>query len=142
MPTYVYECQHHGEFEVEHSMKEKLEFCPKCEEEGQSNQPIKKAGSSCLFYVPQSYLRFKKKINTSPSVKLPTSSLPVCLAKAGKSRAAPESVALIFNTSPDCIVAKAFLVRKIGSGQFIPTASTSASKAILATSVIYLPPNP
>jgi putative FmdB family regulatory protein len=34
MPTYLYECPIHGEFEHQHSIKEELEFCPKCEEEG------------------------------------------------------------------------------------------------------------
>jgi putative FmdB family regulatory protein len=31
MPTYLYECPICGEFEHEHSIKENLEFCPKCE---------------------------------------------------------------------------------------------------------------
>jgi len=34
MPTYLYLCEKHGEFEVEHSIKTKLEVCPKCQEEG------------------------------------------------------------------------------------------------------------
>jgi len=34
MPTYLYKCEKHGEFEFEHSIKDKLETCPKCEEEG------------------------------------------------------------------------------------------------------------
>lgn len=34
MPTYTYKCEIHGEFEVEHSIKEKMENCSKCEEEG------------------------------------------------------------------------------------------------------------
>lgn len=33
MPTYLYECPVHGEFEHQHSIKEELEFCPKCQEE-------------------------------------------------------------------------------------------------------------
>ena len=33
MPTYLYECPVHGEFEHQHSVKEELEFCPKCQEE-------------------------------------------------------------------------------------------------------------
>lgn len=33
MPTYLYLCPTHGEFEEEHSIKIKLEFCPKCKEE-------------------------------------------------------------------------------------------------------------
>jgi putative FmdB family regulatory protein len=35
MPTYLYLCPDvHGEFECEHSIKESLEECPKCKEEG------------------------------------------------------------------------------------------------------------
>jgi putative FmdB family regulatory protein len=34
MPTYTYKCEHHGEFDIEHSITEKLEDCPKCQEEG------------------------------------------------------------------------------------------------------------
>lgn len=34
MPTYTYECESHGEFDVEHSIKESLTHCPKCKEEG------------------------------------------------------------------------------------------------------------
>ena len=32
--TYLYYCEIHGEFEVSHSIKEKLTECPKCVEEG------------------------------------------------------------------------------------------------------------
>lgn len=34
MPTYLYKCEKHGEFEIEHSIKDKLETCLICEEEG------------------------------------------------------------------------------------------------------------
>lgn len=34
MPTYTYKCEVHNEFDVEHSIKEKLEDCPKCKDEG------------------------------------------------------------------------------------------------------------
>lgn len=34
MPTYTYSCEIHGEFDQEHSIKNKLEDCPKCKEEG------------------------------------------------------------------------------------------------------------
>jgi putative FmdB family regulatory protein len=34
MPTYTYRCEIHGEFDQEHSIKEQLEDCPKCQEEG------------------------------------------------------------------------------------------------------------
>ena len=30
---YLYECPTHGEFEAEHSIRDKLEVCPKCIEE-------------------------------------------------------------------------------------------------------------
>ncbi len=33
MPNYLYKCEEHGEFEVFHSIKDRLEYCPKCEEE-------------------------------------------------------------------------------------------------------------
>lgn len=33
MPTYLYACEHHKEFEFEHSINSKLEFCPLCKEE-------------------------------------------------------------------------------------------------------------
>lgn len=34
MPTYLYRCELHGEFEENHSIKDLLEVCPKCKEEG------------------------------------------------------------------------------------------------------------
>ena len=37
MPTYLYECPVHGEFEHQHSIKEELEYCPKCEEEAEGD---------------------------------------------------------------------------------------------------------
>lgn len=41
MPTYLYLCKKvHGEFEYEHSIKEKLEECPKCKEEGLEPQKV------------------------------------------------------------------------------------------------------
>jgi|SRR5271170_674349 len=33
MPTYLYECETHGEFEEFHSINTKLEECPRCKEE-------------------------------------------------------------------------------------------------------------
>lgn len=33
MPTYLYECPIHGEFEHQHSISEELENCPICEKE-------------------------------------------------------------------------------------------------------------
>jgi predicted nucleic acid-binding Zn ribbon protein len=45
MPTYVYRCEskhktNHGEFEIEHSIKDKLDFCPKCLEMGLKEEPV------------------------------------------------------------------------------------------------------
>lgn len=37
MPTYLYKCEEHGEFEIEHSINEKLEDCPKCK--GEKKEP-------------------------------------------------------------------------------------------------------
>lgn len=34
MPTYLYECEVHGEFEEIHSITQELEECPQCKEEG------------------------------------------------------------------------------------------------------------
>ena len=33
MPTYLYECPKHGEFEYEHPINEELKFCPTCQNE-------------------------------------------------------------------------------------------------------------
>lgn len=41
MPTYLYECPTHGEFEEEHSIKITLEECPKCQSEGVEVQKLK-----------------------------------------------------------------------------------------------------
>ena len=41
MPTYLYECSKHGEFEEVHSIKITLEDCPKCQEEGLVPQKLK-----------------------------------------------------------------------------------------------------
>lgn len=41
MPTYLYECPTHGEFEEYHSMSNMLEFCPKCQEENKEPQKLK-----------------------------------------------------------------------------------------------------
>lgn len=42
MPTYLYECKTHGEFEEYHSMSVTLEDCPKCQAEGTEVQKLKK----------------------------------------------------------------------------------------------------
>lgn len=38
MPTYLYECSEHGEFEEIHSIVTKLEFCPQCESDGRKTE--------------------------------------------------------------------------------------------------------
>lgn len=35
MPTYIYECPNHGEFEEFHSIMIKLEHCPQCAAKGE-----------------------------------------------------------------------------------------------------------
>lgn len=43
MPTYLYECPDHGEFEEYHSMSHLIEDCPKCQEEGKEKvQKVKR----------------------------------------------------------------------------------------------------
>lgn len=52
MPTYTYQCPIHQQFEVEHSIKDQLLECPKCQEEGLTVQPIVRlisAGSSFIL---------------------------------------------------------------------------------------------
>lgn len=36
MPTYLYECPIHGEFEHQHSISEQLDECPTCIQENKS----------------------------------------------------------------------------------------------------------
>lgn len=51
MPTYLYECQNpkHGEFEIEHSIKEKLEFCPSCKKKYKVKRLIASGGKFILL---------------------------------------------------------------------------------------------
>lgn len=43
MPTYLYECPDHGEFEEYHSMSHLIEDCPKCQAEGKETvQKVKR----------------------------------------------------------------------------------------------------
>jgi len=42
MPTYVYECSLHGEFEEFHSISEELKECPQCKDKGITSDPPKK----------------------------------------------------------------------------------------------------
>jgi hypothetical protein len=40
MPTYLYECPIHEEFEYQHSISEELEYCPKCEDEAEGDLTV------------------------------------------------------------------------------------------------------
>src|SRR5688572_6481988 len=71
------------------------------------------------------YLCFMKKVNSPPSSACDSSWCPVCLQKVWKSFTEPGSVATIFSTSPALSPVSAFLVRRIGSGQFNPRVSSS-----------------
>src|SRR3989442_15958678 len=71
-----------------------------------------------------------KKVNSLFASAWDSSSCPVCLEKVWKSLTAPGSVASTLRTCPDCMPVSAFLVRRIGSGQFRPRASSSRSKSI------------
>lgn len=53
MPTYLYFCPHHDEFEVEHSIKDILEECPKCKEENivPPNKVIRLINSGASFIL-------------------------------------------------------------------------------------------
>jgi putative FmdB family regulatory protein len=45
MPTYLYKCPKHGEFEWQHSINDKLEICPFCQDECSSDLIL---GERCL----------------------------------------------------------------------------------------------
>lgn len=51
MPTYTYYCEVHGEFDTDHSIKIKLEECPKCQEEGLKPQKVVRLISSGGTFV-------------------------------------------------------------------------------------------
>lgn len=53
MPTYNYFCEVHKEFEVSHSIKDELEECPKCKEEGLPPQKIKRLISAGTGFILQ-----------------------------------------------------------------------------------------
>lgn len=38
MPTYIYECPDHGEFEEMHKITEIITHCPKCDKEGKETK--------------------------------------------------------------------------------------------------------
>lgn len=39
MPTYLYHCEKHGEFEQEHSISHVLKECPLCQKENLQSEP-------------------------------------------------------------------------------------------------------
>jgi putative FmdB family regulatory protein len=51
MPTYLYQCDIHNEFEHQHSITEELEFCPKCREEGRETKVKKLIASGGTFML-------------------------------------------------------------------------------------------
>ena len=51
MPCYLYLCETHGEFELTHSIKEEVEFCPKCQEEGKEPQKLKRLIGATSFQL-------------------------------------------------------------------------------------------
>ncbi len=51
MPVYLYKCEIHDEFEVEHSIKDKLEECPKCKVEGLKAQKVVRLISSGTGFI-------------------------------------------------------------------------------------------
>lgn len=38
MATYLYSCEVHGEMEIDHSINEKLTFCPECKKDGKKKK--------------------------------------------------------------------------------------------------------
>src|SRR4051812_24436077 len=70
------------------------------------------------------YFFFMKNMNSLLAVSAASNSLPVCLENAWKSFTAPGSVAITRNTCPETMSFSDFLVRKMGSGQFNPRASS------------------
>jgi predicted nucleic acid-binding Zn ribbon protein len=55
MPTYLYECPIHGEFEHQHSITEELQYCPLCEadsdEDHQEPQRVKRLIASGTNFI-------------------------------------------------------------------------------------------
>jgi putative FmdB family regulatory protein len=52
MPTYLYQCPAHGEFEHQHSIMEELKDCPLCREENLVPQKVKRLiAAGCTFHL-------------------------------------------------------------------------------------------
>src|SRR5262249_13204330 len=71
---------------------------------------------------------FMKKVNSRFASACDSSSCPVWRAKVWKSFTEPGSVASTLSTWPERRSVSAFFVRRMGSGQFSPRASSSLSK--------------
>ena len=50
MPTYIYLCEKHGEFEYNHSMESSLEECPQCKDNNEIT-PVKRLIASANFIL-------------------------------------------------------------------------------------------
>lgn len=53
MPTYIYECEEHGEFEESHSITTQLEDCPFCKKDGKDSKRIKRLISNGGGFILQ-----------------------------------------------------------------------------------------
>src|SRR3954467_15761601 len=73
---------------------------------------------------------FMKKVYSRLASSCDSSSWPVWRAKVWKSFTDPGSVASTFSTCPERRSVSAFFVRRMGSGQFSPRASSSLSKVM------------
>jgi putative FmdB family regulatory protein len=51
MPTYIYLCETHGEFEAVHSITEQLMECSLCKETGVTSKPPKRLIASTSFVL-------------------------------------------------------------------------------------------
>lgn len=51
MPTYLYKCEEHGEFEEVHSINTQLEECPKCKAEGKTSDPPQRLIASGSTFI-------------------------------------------------------------------------------------------
>lgn len=51
MPIYIYKCEIHNEFEVEHSINDLLKKCPKCKEEGLKPKKVVRLIASGTTFV-------------------------------------------------------------------------------------------
>lgn len=51
MPTYLYQCEIHKEFEIDHPISTKIELCPKCQEENLEPKKIKRLISGSTNFI-------------------------------------------------------------------------------------------